>query len=198
MSCKTGVLFTFVKTFYLKPVLYSRFLAAILILLLGSLSCTQIDLFEKTAVIPGHSWKSSFRPSFTFTIKDTSAPYMVYFIIRHDDRYSYKNIYVNLYAKGPGQDTAQGVPYDIRLATDESGWLGSGMDDQVRAKSGDKVEHRLPVANIERGVAIAGNLPLQAAQHPTRVALGPKEDCAVVVINAGHLKTLAREIDSHL
>jgi gliding motility-associated lipoprotein GldH len=145
MSCKTGVLFTFVKTFYLKPVLHSRFLAAILILMLGSLSCTQTDLFEKTAVIPGHSWKSSFKPSFTFTIKDTSAPYMVYFIIRHDDRYSYKNIYVNLYAKGPGQDTAQGVPYDIRLATDESGWLGSGMDDiyehrtQLTPRAADKL-----------------------------------------------------------
>lgn len=129
MSCKTCVLFTFVKTFYLKPVPHSRLFPALLILLLGTFSCTRIDLFEKTAVIPGHSWKSGFKPSFTFTIKDTSCPYRVYFILRHDDRYSFKNIYVTISAKGPGQDSALAVPYDIRLATDERGWLGSGMDD---------------------------------------------------------------------
>ena len=102
---------------------------AFIVLLSTALSCTRTSLFEKTAVIPGHSWKSSFKPSFTFTITDTTAPYRIYLIIRHNDRYSFNNIYVNLYAKGPGLDTAQVVPYDMRLGTDESGWLGSGMDD---------------------------------------------------------------------
>jgi len=113
----------------LKPLHYTRWFLIAFLLLAGTISCTPIDLFEKTAVIPGHSWKSSFRPSFTFTIKDTSAPYQLYFIIRHSDRYRYNNIYFNLYAKGPGQDTAQVATYDIRLATNEKGWLGSGMDD---------------------------------------------------------------------
>lgn len=133
MSSETAVLFTFVKTHYLK-VLQSFFIT---VCLLGCISCTRTNLFEKTAVIPGHSWKSSFKPSFTFTITDTTAPYTIYLIIRHNDRYSFNNIYVNLYAKGPGQDTAQVVPYDMRLGTDESGWLGSGMDDIY--------EHRHPV-----------------------------------------------------
>lgn len=102
---------------------------AFILLLSAFASCTRTNLFEKTAVIPGHSWKSSFKPAFTFTISDTTSPYMIYLIIRHNDRYSFNNIYVNLYAKGPGLDTAQVVPYDMRLGTDESGWLGSGMDD---------------------------------------------------------------------
>jgi gliding motility-associated lipoprotein GldH len=133
MSSETGVLFTFVKTHYLKAL--QSFL--IIVCLLGCISCTRTNLFEKTAVIPGHSWKSNFKPSFTFSITDTTAPYMIYLIIRHNDRYSFNNIYVNLYAKGPGSDTAQVVPYDMRLGTDETGWLGSGMDDIY--------EHREPI-----------------------------------------------------
>ncbi|MBI5372782.1 MAG: gliding motility lipoprotein GldH [Sphingobacteriales bacterium] len=93
------------------------------------MSCHSIDLYEKTVVIPGHSWNSSFKPTFTFTIKDTSSPYRLYFIIRHNDRYSFNNIYINLQAKAPGEDSAQTVRYDIRLATNEKGWLASGMDD---------------------------------------------------------------------
>ena len=110
---------------------------SLVFLLSVAVSCTRTNLFEKTAVIPGHSWKSSFKPAFTFTISDTTSPYMIYLIIRHNDRYSFNNIYVNLYAKGPGPDTAQVVPYDMRLGTDETGWLGSGMDDIY--------EHREPI-----------------------------------------------------
>ncbi|MBL7723210.1 MAG: gliding motility lipoprotein GldH [Chitinophagaceae bacterium] len=92
-------------------------------------SCTTIDLYEKSVTIPGHSWKSDYKPSFTFTIKDTSSPYLLYFVLRHNDKYSFNNLYINLYAKQPGQDSAQSVRYDLPLATNERGWLASGMDD---------------------------------------------------------------------
>ena len=92
-------------------------------------SCTTIDLYEKSVTIPGHSWKSDYKPSFTFTIKDTSSPYLLYFVLRHNDKYSFNNLYINLYAKQPGQDSAQSVRYDLPLATNEKGWLASGMDD---------------------------------------------------------------------
>ncbi|HNR17218.1 MAG TPA: gliding motility lipoprotein GldH [Chitinophagaceae bacterium] len=92
-------------------------------------SCTTIDLYEKSVTIPGHSWKSDYKPSFTFTIKDTSSPYLLYFVLRHNDKYSFNNLYINLYAKQPGQDSALSVRYDLPLATNEKGWLASGMDD---------------------------------------------------------------------
>jgi len=94
-----------------------------------SFSCTTINLYEKSVTIPGHSWKSDYKPSFTFTIKDTSSPYLLYFVLRHNDKYSFNNLYINLYAKQPGQDSAQSVRYDLPLATNEKGWLASGMDD---------------------------------------------------------------------
>lgn len=92
-------------------------------------SCASIDLYEKSVSIPGHSWKNSYKPSFTFTIKDTSSAYQLFIILRHNDKYSFNNIYINLITKQPGQDTAQTVRYDLRLATDNEGWLASGMDD---------------------------------------------------------------------
>lgn len=104
------------------------------------ISCTAIDLYEKSASIPGHKWKNSYKPSFTFTIKDTSSPYQLFLILRHNDKYSFNNIYINLYTKQPGTDSIQTGRYDLRLATDNEGWLASGMDDIY--------EHRIPLTPV--------------------------------------------------
>lgn len=100
-------------------------------------SCSSIDLYEKTVAIPGHSWKAGYKPAFTFTIKDTSSAYQLFLILRHNDKYNYNNIYINLYTQQPGQDSLQSARYDLRLATNEKGWLASGMDDIY--------EHRIPL-----------------------------------------------------
>ena len=98
-------------------------------------SCTSIDLYEKTVSIPGHSWKNEFKPSFTFTIKDTAAVYQLFVVLRHNDKYSFNNIYINLYCQAPGQAEKK-IILDLPLATNEKGWLASGMDDIY--------EHRIP------------------------------------------------------
>ena len=92
-------------------------------------SCTTIDLFEKSVTIPGHAWDNSFRPSFDFTIKDTSSLYQLYLVLRHTEKYNYTNIYIHLYARVPGQDSTIKIQRDLLLATKEKGWLGIGMDD---------------------------------------------------------------------
>ncbi len=100
-------------------------------------SCTTINLYEKSVVIPGHSWHSSFKPSFTFTISDTASAYQLFLILRHNDKYNYNNIYINLHTLQPGQDTMQTAKYDLTLATNEKGWQATGMDDIY--------EHRIPL-----------------------------------------------------
>jgi len=92
-------------------------------------SCTTIDLYEKTVPVPGHAWQNSFRPSFDFTIKDTTVRYLPFLVLRHTDKYNYSNIYINLYVKGPGQDTAQKYQMNPELANNEGGWKATGMDD---------------------------------------------------------------------
>ena len=99
--------------------------------------CTTVDLYERSVSIPGHEWQNSYRPSFTFSIKDTAASYRLYLVFRHNEKYNFNNIYVNLYARQPGNDSVQRVRYDLTLATNDEGWLGSGMDDIY--------EHRIPL-----------------------------------------------------
>jgi gliding motility-associated lipoprotein GldH len=99
-------------------------------------ACTPIDLYERVATIPGQAWQSSYKPSFTFDIKDTTADYRLFLILRHNNKYNYNNIWLNLYRKMPGGQVSK-VPYELQLATNEKGWLAEGMDDLY--------EHRIPL-----------------------------------------------------
>jgi gliding motility-associated lipoprotein GldH len=131
-------------------------------------SCTTTDLFEKTVVIPHHEWQSSYRPSFEFDIKDTTSLYKVFLVLRHNEKYNFKNIYVNLYIKGPGQDTAVKVQRDLLLATDAKGWLGTGMDDIY--------EHR---------IVLTENQSLKAGVYTFTIEHIMREDPLKNVLNVG-------------
>lgn len=127
-----------------------------------------MDLYEKTVVIPEHRWSSSFKPKFTFTIRDTSSPYQAYLILRHNEKYNYNNIYVNLYAQLPGEDTSIKIQQDLLLATNEKGWLGTGMDDIY--------EHRIELGPPQ---------PLKAGEYTFTLEQIMREDPLEHVLNAG-------------
>jgi gliding motility-associated lipoprotein GldH len=103
-------------------------------------SCNTIDLYEKVVPVPGHQWRSSYRPQFTFEIKDTTVPYQAFVIFRHNNMYRYNNIWVNVLAKAPA-DTARKLSLELPLANKE-GWLGTGMDDvfEHRVRIGGEME----------------------------------------------------------
>lgn len=131
-------------------------------------SCTTIDLYEKAVTIPKHQWNSSFKPSFDFTIKDTSAPYRLFLILRHTEKYNFNNLFVNVYVKGPGQDTAQKIQQDLVLATNDKGWLASGMDDIY--------EHRIQLGS-DQG--------LRAGNYTFTIEQIMREDPLENVLNVG-------------
>ena len=95
-------------------------------------SCNTLDVYEKTAAFSSHEWKSAQILPFTFTIADTSAPYNFYVVIRHEDSYRYKNIWLNIQVKDP--DSTYTIKREFPLA-DNTKWLGTGMDDII--------EHRI-------------------------------------------------------
>jgi gliding motility-associated lipoprotein GldH len=130
-------------------------------------SCTSIDLYEKNVVIPKHRWSSSFKPEFSFSITDTTASYQVYFVIRHTEKYNFNNIWINLYSQPPG-DTMHKAKYELPLATNEKGWLGTGMDDIY--------EHRIPLTDPRR---------LKAGTYKFKVEQIMREDPLEYVLNAG-------------
>ena len=105
-----------------------KLFALLLVLVSFITACQTIDVFEKNVSIPNHEWSNAFRPEISFEISDTSSLYNIYVVLRHTDAYRYKNIYLNIYTQVPG-DTISKSRVDLQLATDDKGWLGSGMDD---------------------------------------------------------------------
>jgi gliding motility-associated lipoprotein GldH len=104
--------------------------------LLLAVACSRINLFEQTKTIPAHAWDSGNKPRFTFHISDTASAYNIYVVVRHNDAYHYNNLWLNVYVQGPA-DSAKRYQLDLTLASNEKGWLGSGMDDIY--------EHRIPI-----------------------------------------------------
>lgn len=93
-------------------------------------ACTlPVGEFERNVVIPDHNWKSDFKPEINFEVKtDTASYYRIFVVLRHTDAYKYKNIWLTISVRPPG-DSAFINRRNLTLATDERGWLGKGMDD---------------------------------------------------------------------
>lgn len=119
------------------------FLTAISMALLtgGFSSCQSIDLFEKVENLPRQEWPASLKPAFDFEIKDTAVPYQLFVILRHTNKYNYNNIWIKLHTFSP-DSTASQAQYELPLATNEKGWLGTGMDDLY--------EHRIALTPLNQ------------------------------------------------
>ncbi len=144
------------------------FLIALSLQILIVSSCTTIDLYEKSVAIPGHAWESSFKPSFDFTIKDTNTSYQLFLVLRHNEKYNFNNIYVNVYARVPGQDSAIKIQKNLTLADNEGWKAASAMDDIY--------EHRLPLGEIQA---------LKAGNYTFTLEQIMREDPLQNVLNAG-------------
>ena len=132
------------------------------------ISCTKLNVFEKNVTIPSHQWSSSFKPQIVFNITDTTATYNIYFVIRHTDAYPYKNIWINIGTTLPGDSTGSHQRLDVPLATDDKGWLGSGMDDIF--------EHRILIAN---------NTPARSGNYIFTLQNIMRDDPLPAVMNVG-------------
>jgi gliding motility-associated lipoprotein GldH len=109
------------------------FFAALCLLLL---SCTTGNLYEKVVAIPGHQWAGNYQPKFTFNITDTASPYRVYVIFRHSEKYNFNNLWLRLGIQAPDSSGITPVQYELPLATNEQGWLASGLDDLYEHRIG--------------------------------------------------------------
>lgn len=95
-------------------------------------SCNTIDVYEHIIAFPKQQWHSNLRLNFNCVIKDSTAYYNVYFVIRHTESYQFNNIWINLTSVFPG-DTARTQRLNIQLANG-NGWLGAAMDDIIEQR----------------------------------------------------------------
>ncbi len=96
--------------------------------LIGMAACQTIPLSEQNTIHADHQWNSTKPEKYLFNITDTNSLYKVIFVIRHHNAYHYKNIWVELVHSSPGVK-AQIQSFNLNLADDQKGWLGTGMDD---------------------------------------------------------------------
>ena len=118
--------------------LSTRSMLLLAILSASLASCTSLDVFEKSVSFKNQQWPGSEKPSFGFHISDTASLYNIYLVFRHTNSYGYNNLWLKLERSGP--DTSYTRQVDLRLATNERGWLGSGMDDIW--------EHRIKITEL--------------------------------------------------
>ena len=96
--------------------------------LLSITACQTIPLSEQNTIHPDHQWNSSKPEKYLFNITDTNQLYKIIIVIRHHNAYHYKNIWIELSHSSTG-DKAQTETFNLNLANDQKGWLGTGMDD---------------------------------------------------------------------
>jgi len=105
------------------------FILLAIISCLSFVACTTMGVFEKNVTIPDHEWESSFKPEIVFDIDDTTSLYNIYIVVRHQNAYRFNNIWIKGSVLQPGDSTVRSQQYDLKLANDQYGWLGKGMDD---------------------------------------------------------------------
>ncbi len=79
--------------------------------------------------MPKQEWQNDFKPQIDFNIEDTASLYDIYLVLRHSDAYDYNNIWIKATVLQPGDSKPRSQQYDVTLATNNRGWLGTGMDD---------------------------------------------------------------------
>jgi gliding motility-associated lipoprotein GldH len=106
----------------------SQLLLLLIACCLFTISCTQIDIFEKNTVIPKYEWQAGFTAKGDFIISDTNLAYNIYLVLRHTDAYRYNNIWLNIGLQPPG-DIMRIQKINLVLGDDANGWEGTGTND---------------------------------------------------------------------
>jgi gliding motility-associated lipoprotein GldH len=102
-------------------------------------------VYEKTKTFSKHEWNSTDVATLNFEIADTNSLYNMFVVLRHEDAYKYKNIWLDIEAIAP--DTTLKIKRNFTLS-DNTKWLGNGMSDIV--------EHRINFnpapAKLKKGI----------------------------------------------
>jgi gliding motility-associated lipoprotein GldH len=91
-------------------------------------------VFEKNLDFKYHEWPASIKPDLSFDITDTVSLYNIYIVIRHTDAYHFNNMYVRANVIEPGEIKGRTGDYDLQLASNGKGWIGTAMDDIYDAR----------------------------------------------------------------
>lgn len=107
--------------------------AALLCITGGLSSCgDQTSRQERLAVIPKHAWAHPYQPWVHLTITDSTIPYNIFVVIRHDQQFRYDNLLLRYGYIAPGDS----VKYqEVNLPLAKNGrWLGDTLGTIVETR----------------------------------------------------------------
>ena len=125
----TSLRFSFAKI----PGVTKFFSLAAVIVFISACNWTT-GIFEKNLRLPNNEWPASIKPDIAFDITDTVSSFNIYIVLRHNDAYHFNNIYIRATVKEPGDPKGRTGDYDLQLATNDKGWIGTAMDDIYDAR----------------------------------------------------------------
>jgi gliding motility-associated lipoprotein GldH len=103
----------------------NKLLLPVLLLITAS-GCMRIQQFEQNIQIPENAWTYTFEPQIKFEITDTTSTYNVFVTLRHTDAYAYRNIWLDIATKQPGDTSFQKGRFELTLQESSGKWMGTG------------------------------------------------------------------------
>lgn len=92
-------------------------------------SCDNSGTFEQNIQIKNHSWAYEQQPEIDFSITDTTSLYNIYVTLRHTDAYAYRNLWLLISTRQPGDSSFRKERFELTLQEPGGEWIGSGFND---------------------------------------------------------------------
>lgn len=134
-----------------------------LMMVIGLAGCDRGVLFEQFVPLDKKGWGYEQVLPFELEVQDVSVPYDVFINLRHTNDYPYANLWIMVYSYPPDGGTPTQQRMELKLATNDGKWLGTGL--------GANVNHQIKVRDMMKFQA-PGKYSL-AIQHDMRVQSVP-------------------------
>ncbi|MFO7851382.1 MAG: gliding motility lipoprotein GldH [Bacteroidota bacterium] len=110
---------------------YNNFLFLIYIILISTaclVSCEPGNIYSDSESIPAYTWNAANIITFDVPVEDTTGSYDINLIIRTDNSYPYRNLFLFIETRSP-EDVSIKDTLEYFLADEKGNWYGSGLGD---------------------------------------------------------------------
>lgn len=120
--------------------------AAVFLILCFSRCSDQVGFQERLVSIPKHAWTHEYQPWIQIQVQDSTVPYRVYVVIRHNQQFKYDNLLLRYGYIAPG-DSVKYQEVNLPLAKNGQ-WIGDTLGSivETRIRLGG-IAARLPIGN---------------------------------------------------
>lgn len=103
-------------------------LSALLVLLFFFMSCNRDNIYSDNEKIPGYIWDADSIITFKATVVDTVNAFDINLVIRTDNTYDYRNLFLFITTMSPERHIISDT-VEYYLADEKGKWYGSGLGD---------------------------------------------------------------------